>query len=140
MADPEQLRRLVRQHGAALVREAAPIVEKALKGAAPVGQGPGAGETRDSVTVVPTAATGPVLAAVARVGTDQANYTNDGTVPHVIVPRRAKVLAFESGGKMRFARRVNHPGNAATHWWDKAVAASWADALRLARGRIRTRG
>lgn len=33
------------------------------------------------------------------------------TKPHVIEPRRAKVLAFKIGGEMRFAKRVNHPGS-----------------------------
>lgn len=30
--------------------------------------------------------------------------------PHVIEPRKAKVLAFMVGGKQVFARRVQHPG------------------------------
>lgn len=33
-----------------------------------------------------------------------------GTKPHIIVPRRAKVLAFSVGGQMVFAKRVSHPG------------------------------
>ena len=34
------------------------------------------------------------------------------TPPHVILPKNGKVLAFMgSGGKMVFARKVNHPGS-----------------------------
>jgi hypothetical protein len=33
-----------------------------------------------------------------------------GSLPHVIRPKRAKVLRFKRGGKYVFARRVNHPG------------------------------
>lgn len=42
--------------------------------------------------------------------TPYAAYVEYGTRPHTIVPRRAKVLAFKSGGSMVFARKVNHPG------------------------------
>ncbi|MBN8905850.1 MAG: phage virion morphogenesis protein [Rhodospirillales bacterium] len=33
------------------------------------------------------------------------------TSPHVIVPKNAQALAFQSGGKTVFASRVNHPGS-----------------------------
>lgn len=36
-----------------------------------------------------------------------------GARPHVITPRRGKFLRFMSGGKIVFARRVQHPGNQA---------------------------
>lgn len=38
---------------------------------------------------------------------------HDGAKPHVIRPRRKKVLKFQSGGQTVFARKVNHPGNRA---------------------------
>lgn len=59
----------------------------------------------------------------------QAEYTNDGTRPHVIVPKRAKVLAFTVNGRRVFARRVNHPGNKGTHWFDKTTKA-WPAILK----------
>ncbi|MFD5570486.1 hypothetical protein [Streptomyces cadmiisoli] len=34
----------------------------------------------------------------------------DGTRPHLIRPRRAKVLWFEVGGNVVFAKLVRHPG------------------------------
>lgn len=61
----------------------------------------------------------------------QAGFTNDGTRPHVIRPKRAKVLAFTVGGRRVFARVVHHPGNKPTKWFTKAVSpASWARILR----------
>jgi phage gpG-like protein len=33
------------------------------------------------------------------------------TSPHIIEPKKAAALAFAVGGKMVFARRVNHPGS-----------------------------
>jgi len=51
-----------------------------------------------------------------------ASYLNDGTKPHVIRPRRKKALRFVTGGgEVRFAKKVNHPGNKATHWFDNAI-------------------
>lgn len=49
---------------------------------------------------------------VARVGTNvaYARAVHEGTRAHVIVPRRARVLRFPSGGRVVFARRVHHPG------------------------------
>lgn len=52
-------------------------------------------------------------------------YVHEGTKAHTIVPRRAKALAFPAagsgtlsgrvrkGGKVRFAKRVRHPGTKA---------------------------
>lgn len=47
---------------------------------------------------------------------------NDGSRPHVIRPRRASVLRFNVGGRVVFARVVNHPGTKGTHFLDKALA------------------
>lgn len=33
------------------------------------------------------------------------------TAPHIIEPKKAQALAFMMGGKMRFFKRVNHPGS-----------------------------
>lgn len=50
-----------------------------------------------------------------------ASYLNDGTAPHVIKPRRKKALRFvSSSGNIVFAKKVNHPGTKATHWFDNA--------------------
>lgn len=57
------------------------------------------------------------------VGSDleYAAAVNDGTRPHVIRPRRAKVLRFSVGGQVVFARLVNHPGTKGTKFLDKAL-------------------
>lgn len=44
-----------------------------------------------------------------------------GARPHVIKPRRAKLLRFLSGGRFVFARSVNHPGNRAYQFLYKAT-------------------
>ncbi|AHB31703.1 tail assembly chaperone [Mycobacterium phage Bernardo] len=45
---------------------------------------------------------------------DYARYVHDGTRAHVIRPRRpGGVLRFTVGGRVVYARRVNHPGTRA---------------------------
>lgn len=41
---------------------------------------------------------------------EHASWVHDGTRPHMIVPRRARVLRFQAGGREVFAMRVRHPG------------------------------
>ena len=57
------------------------------------------------------------------VGSDleYAAMVNDGTRPHVIRPRNAKVLRFTVGGQVVFARVVNHPGTKARPFLDRAL-------------------
>ncbi len=62
--------------------------------------------------------------------TPQARWTNDGTRPHTIRPRRAKALRFVVGGRVVFARVVHHPGNKGTRWFERTVAARAPQALR----------
>lgn len=51
-----------------------------------------------------------------------AEWVVKGTKPHTIVPRRAKVLAFEgSGGEMIFTRRAQHPGTAPNNFAHDAL-------------------
>lgn len=51
-------------------------------------------------------------------------FHHEGTVPHVIVPKRATVLAFQSGGRMVFAKRVQHPGTRANRFLINALPAA----------------
>lgn len=61
----------------------------------------------------------------------QANYTDEGTRPHEIVAKRAKVLRFKVGGKVIYRKRVSHPGNKPTRWFRKTVTqANWNNVLR----------
>lgn len=61
---------------------------------------------------------------VALVGSDQP-YTlvhHEGSRPHVIMPKKAKVLRFTTKtGKVVFARRVNHPGTKANRFLTRAL-------------------
>ena len=46
---------------------------------------------------------------------------NDGSDPYEIFPRNAQVLAFEIGGEMIFAKRVQHPGIEGTGYIDESI-------------------
>jgi hypothetical protein len=59
----------------------------------------------------------------------QAEYTDRGTVPHEIVPVRAKVLRFPQNGTIVYRMHVNHPGNPPMPWWEQAVTAAYGQAL-----------
>jgi len=41
---------------------------------------------------------------------------HEGTRPHVIVPSRAKMLRFSSGGRTIYTRKVMHPGTRANRY------------------------
>ena len=58
------------------------------------------------------------------VGSDveYAGFVNDGTRPHQIKPRRTGgVLRFTVGGRVVYARVVNHPGTRARPFLDRAL-------------------
>lgn len=57
-----------------------------------------------------------------------AGYVHDGTRPHEIVPRRAKALRFEIGGRVIFAKRVMHPGYIGNPYLASAVHGEMARA------------
>lgn len=44
-----------------------------------------------------------------------------GTSPHIIRPRRARALRFQSGGQTVFATVVHHPGNRAHDFLTQAM-------------------
>lgn len=45
-----------------------------------------------------------------------------GSKPHVIVPRRAKALAFSVNGRRVFAHRVKHPGTNPNNFMERALS------------------
>lgn len=49
-------------------------------------------------------------------------FVHMGTRPHVIRPRNASALRFQSGGQTVFASSVNHPGTRARPFLTNAVA------------------
>jgi hypothetical protein len=52
---------------------------------------------------------------------EYAAMVNDGTRPHIIRPRRARVLRFQVGGRTVYAREVHHPGTRANPFLDRAL-------------------
>lgn len=72
------------------------------------------------------AATGPYRdVTIGRPGiTDYTGYVIYGTVPHVIRPVRARALRFLSGGKIVFARKVDHPGTKPHDFMTRALNAA----------------
>lgn len=92
------------------------------------------GQLRQSVGVgAPATASGDTVEARVVATAPQAGWTNDGTVPHVIRPKKwGGVLVFDVGGEKVFTREVHHPGNRGTHWWDRALQATWMPTLRNA--------
>lgn len=63
------------------------------------------------------------LRSVYTIGSDvsYAAYVHDGTRPHQIRPRNAKALRFVIGGRVVYARVVNHPGTRARPFLDRAL-------------------
>ena len=49
-------------------------------------------------------------------------WADEGTRPHVIVPKRAKVLRFTTTAGVVFTKRVNHPGQKAQYLTKKVQA------------------
>jgi len=52
-----------------------------------------------------------------------AKFVNDGTKKHVILPKNAPFLRFVIGGRVIFAKKVNHPGTAKRPVLENAAAA-----------------
>lgn len=127
MSIAAQLQKTVRNAGAQAMAAGVESISRATDRAAPVDKGTLKRSRRIS-EIRPTAKG---FSVDIRYTAPQANFTNDGTRPHTIRPRRGKVLRFQSGGRTIFARVVHHPGNRGTHWFDKVVnAATWSQALR----------
>lgn len=64
---------------------------------------------------------------------DHSSFPDTGTRPHVIRPRRAKVLRFVVGGRVVYARKVNHPGTSGDRGWSDATSQrAWARAVNQA--------
>ena len=55
---------------------------------------------------------------------DYAMYVHEGTKPHVIKPRRKKVLSWKGPEGRVFATAVNHPGTEPRPWLRNALQAT----------------
>lgn len=117
MADLSDLRRQLERKARIASATTASDLESRLRRTSPVDTGDMRAHT--TVTSRPTASGTRIE---AKVDTTYAHIVAHGQRPHVITARReGGVLAFRSGGQLRFARSVNHPGAQGRTWWDDAL-------------------
>jgi hypothetical protein len=130
MSTGEALKSRIRFLGAQVAAEVRTELEKELKRSAPVGRSSPYGNhepgtLRDSCEVS-VRFDQTVFRFTARAKAPHASFTNDGTAAHPIIAVNATVLRFDwpkGGQHPAFYRRIElHPGNAASHWFDKALA------------------
>lgn len=114
MADLTQLRNQIRVRAYFAVSDSAPRLEQLLRQTSPRDTG----LMQSRTTVSPRG-----LEATAKASTPYASFVRDGTRPHVIRPRRGRVLSFywPKAGKQMFLARVNHPGTRSNPWWNNAI-------------------
>lgn len=62
--------------------------------------------------------------AVGNRGTPYVGAVIFGARPHIIRARQAKMLRFEAGGRIVFAKQVNHPGNRPNPFLVRALRAA----------------
>lgn len=69
-----------------------------------------------------------------------AEFMERGTPPHSIVPKGSSVLRFKAGGRLVFARRVDHPGTRPAPFFftelDARLGRGEASALRAVAARL----
>lgn len=115
--DRAELNRSITNASRTELREASRQVVNRAKILAPVDTG----RLRSSIRAEP-----PVIFSLRGrvvVGSDleYARYVNDGTAPHRIRVRNARALRFTVGGRVVYARYVDHPGTRAQPFLDRAL-------------------
>ena len=95
------------------------------------------GATQDSVDIINFQTSSSELRCTAVATTPQAAWTDQGTRPRIIRPRRAKALRFRARGRTVYATRVQHPGNKGTRWFSNTGPREWHGALERAFARLR---
>lgn len=118
MADVREFKRRYREHVQREHTRAIGDLLREIQASAPVDTG----ALAQSVGATPVSAGASVSRATVYALEKYALFQDQGTRPHVIRPRRARVLRFVQGGRVRFAARVFHPGNPATHFFTKPMA------------------
>lgn len=83
---------------------------------------PGSMSERIAPPIVQSLAGGP--SANITVRHPAVGYVINGTRPHQIRPVRARALRFTVGGRVVFARLVNHPGTQPNDFLNKALPAA----------------
>lgn len=132
--DVQPMRQELRRRQRAFAREARGLVTADLRDASPVDSG----ELRRSITTSAPSISDSQISFTAQTGDlVQAETTERGARPHVIVPRSKQALAFTVGGQRVVVRRVDHPGNPARPWfhptldnWPQIVRRVWARVSR----------
>lgn len=130
-ADVSALKREVHRWAVGVAGTAVDLMIEPMRAYAPYQTG----ELRDSIQVDRAAGLGVSSDAVAvRVIAPviQACTTDQGSPPHRIVARNSRLLVFEGSSGTVFTPAVNHPGNAARPWWQRALEATWGPNLRFA--------
>jgi len=84
------------------------------------------GKLRASIAIIDRGAFTKRLIARA----PHARFINEGTKPHVILPKNGPFLVFRIGNRIIRARKVNHPGTAKRPFMDNAAAAG-GQAMRV---------
>jgi HK97 gp10 family phage protein len=100
--------------------EIGPVLEAAIRAEAPVGKKNG-GRLRESIKFRKRAG---ISGVALEFGSDvpYASFVEDGTPPHLILPRRASMLRFESrSGETVYSPYVHHPGTKPNPFARRAV-------------------
>lgn len=99
----------------------------------PLGRGYVGGDTQRSLRHTGGTTDGQRSRQRVEAPTPQAVYSDKGTVPHVITPKRPGYpLRFSQGGVTVRTMRVNHPGNEGSGWFEKLLRKHWPAQLRRA--------
>lgn len=130
MADLSDLEQQVRERALQLVRTAGNDVGGQTVLSSPVDTG----LMRSRHGVSAPVANGNVASCELSADTFYAEWVAYGTRPHVIAPRNAALLRFQAGGRIRYARIVNHPGTRPRpEWWStETIQERWTAALERA--------
>lgn len=64
------------------------------------------------------------LSGTVGVGEKYGIFVELGTKPHVITPKRGRMLRFKINGQYVYARRVNHPGTKGLYFMKEGLEAS----------------
>lgn len=110
--DQGRLRSLLQQEATRVVRDGQRKVLNSAKLRSPVDTGQLRASHRSGHVVV----TGDKVSADIVAEQDYSLAVHEGSRPHVIRPRRARVLTWGKGAGRVFATSVNHPGSRPRPW------------------------
>lgn len=112
------LRRMPRE----ILEQGSATIEMDLKRNVPVRTG----KLRDSITREVYDSN-----AIIRTSSGYGRFVNDGTRPHIILPRFGRFLRFEINGRVIYAKRVHHPGFTGRRFVEATLAESMPKIIEL---------